>query len=140
MQSSFLIRSFINNNTNHDQKNSFKCEANAQAQNPSQIQTVLLLIKNLFELRQYKKCVHILKEYRHHQPDNQSVIFYYYYSIWMNGLIRKEEEIYENCNERFIQKIVTKFDLTLKSNSQTENSKSYIRKSGSTGSTSTFTG
>ena len=66
-------------------------------QNPADVECVLLLIKNLFELREYKKCASILKEYRFRYPDNQSIIFYYYYSLWMNGLIRKEEEIYENC-------------------------------------------
>ena len=38
----------------------------------------------------------MLKEYRTQFPKNQSLIFYYYYSLWMSGLIRKEEEIYEN--------------------------------------------
>ena len=70
--------------------------------NPPEVESVLLLIKNLFELREYKKCSHLLKEYRLRYPDNQSVIFYYYYSLWMNGLIRKEEEIYENCKHPLI--------------------------------------
>jgi hypothetical protein len=39
----------------------------------------------------------MLKEYRSIYPNNQSLIFYYHYSLWMSGLIRKEEEIYENC-------------------------------------------
>jgi anaphase-promoting complex subunit 8 len=58
---------------------------------------VLLLAKNLFELREYKKCANMLKEHRSRHPFNQSLIFYYYYSLWMSGLIRKEEELYENC-------------------------------------------
>ena len=60
------------------------------------IEHVLLLAKNLFELREYKKCSQMLKDYRQKFPEDQSVIFYYYYSLWMSGLIRKEEEIYEN--------------------------------------------
>jgi hypothetical protein len=56
------------------------------------------LAKNLFELREYKKCHHLLKDYRGKYPDDQKLIFYYYYSLWMNGLIRKEEELYENGN------------------------------------------
>ena len=84
-------------------------------QNPPEVESILLLIKNLFELREYKKCAHILKEYRLKYPDNQSVIFYYYYSLWMNGLIRKEEEIYENGNRLIMQKILTKYLLILKS-------------------------
>jgi len=39
----------------------------------------------------------MLKDYKVLYPKNQSLIFYYYYSLWMSGLIRKEEEIYENC-------------------------------------------
>jgi hypothetical protein len=49
----------------------------------------LLLAKNLFELREYKKCAHLLKDYRGQFPTNQSLIFYYHYSLWMSGLIRK---------------------------------------------------
>jgi anaphase-promoting complex subunit 8 len=96
IEASFLIRSFIHNNTNTEQQTTFQCEANPMTESPADVAMVLLLIKNLFELREHKKCVHILKEYRLKYPDNQSVIFYYYYSIWRNGLIRKEEEIYEN--------------------------------------------
>ena len=54
-----------------------------------QAENVLLLAKNLFELREYKKCHHLLKDYRAKYPDDQKLIFYYYYSLWMNGLIRK---------------------------------------------------
>ena len=59
------------------------------------IEHVLLLARNLFELREYKKCSYVLKEHLSRNEDDQSLIFYYYYSIWMAGLIRKEEEIYE---------------------------------------------
>lgn len=48
---SFLIRSFIHNNTSTEQQNPFKCEANPLPVNPPEVETVLLLIKNLFELR-----------------------------------------------------------------------------------------
>ena len=80
--------------------------------NPSEVESVLLLIKNLFELREYKKCAHLLKEYRLQYPENQSIIFYYYYSLWMNGLIRKEEEIYENCTYCLTQKTRTNHSAT----------------------------
>lgn len=46
----------------------------------------------------------MLLEYRVKYPLNQSLIFYYYYSLWMSGLIRKEEELYENCNTSLTQK------------------------------------
>lgn len=68
------------------------------------IESVLLLAKNLFELREYKKCSHILKDYRGQYPHNQSLIFYYCYSLWMSGLIRKEEEIFENGKRGVTQK------------------------------------
>lgn len=93
IEQSFLIRSFIHNNTDSQRE---MMMPEVRGYNPPEIESVLLLIKNLFELREYKKCSHLLKEYRLRYPDNQSVIFYYYYSVWMNGLIRKEEEIYEN--------------------------------------------
>jgi hypothetical protein len=48
IQTSFLIRSFIHNNTNNDQKSIFSCEASLSSQSSAEAQTVLLLIKNLF--------------------------------------------------------------------------------------------
>lgn len=53
------------------------------------LDTVLMVAKNLFELREYKKCSNMLKEHLAIYPQNQSLIFYYYYSLWMSGLIRK---------------------------------------------------
>lgn len=54
------------------------------------LETALLLAKNMLELREYKKCSHMLKDYLVAYPTNQSLIFYSYYSLWMSGLIRKE--------------------------------------------------
>lgn len=54
-----------------------------------QTEHILLLAKNLYELREYKKCSNLLKDFRATYPDDQKLIFYYYYSLWMNGLIRK---------------------------------------------------
>lgn len=55
-----------------------------------------MVARSLFDLREYKKCAHLLKQPLERHPTNQSVIFFHYYSLWMAGLIRKEEEIYEN--------------------------------------------
>jgi len=51
--------------------------------------------RDLFDLREYKRCAYLLKP--HKSIGNQSVIFLYYYSLFMYGDIRKVEEQYENC-------------------------------------------
>ncbi len=56
----------------------------------------------------------MLKEYRTQFPKNQSLIFYYYYSLWMSGLIRKEEEIYENGTIVCIQRELANLPYTQK--------------------------
>jgi hypothetical protein len=101
---------------------------------------VLLLAKNLFELREYKKCWSMLKDYRSQYPQNQSLIFYYYYSLWMSGLIRKEEEIYENGKFRLIQRVPASHPNTLRSTTSRETSLSSTVTENCTASTSTSTG
>lgn len=96
----------------------------------------MLLAKNLFELREYKKCSHILKDYRSVYPNNQSLIFYYCYSLWMSGLIRKEEEIYENCKSSAMQKEQTSLPSTPRSTTWRESSRSFTMLTPSTASTS----
>lgn len=51
----------------------------------------LLVARNLFDLREFKKCANILKDHISN-PKNQMAIFFYYYSLYMSGEIRKEEE------------------------------------------------
>ena len=58
-----------------------------------------MVARNLFDLREFKKCANLLKNYIH-SPANQSAIFLYYYSLFMFGEIRKEEEMFE-CNDSF---------------------------------------
>lgn len=55
----------------------------------------LLIARNLFDLREFKKCAHLIKDYAKN-PKYQSAMFLYYYSLFMNGELRKEEEIFEN--------------------------------------------
>ena len=110
IQDSFLIKSFIHSNTDSQKAYLLGLPPREPA-----LETVLLLAKNFFELREYKKCSHLLKDYRVQFPKNQSLIFYYYYSLWMSGLIRKEEEIYENCIAYDIQKEVPNLPNTQKS-------------------------
>lgn len=81
---SFLTKSFIHSNTDYQKEYHVRVQ-----DRETEIESVLLLAKNLFELREYKKCSHILKDYRAQFPHNQSLIFYYCYSLWMSGLIRK---------------------------------------------------
>jgi anaphase-promoting complex subunit 8 len=54
-----------------------------------------MVARNLFDLREFKKCSNLLKD-SIDDPANQSAIFLYYYSLFMAGEIRKEEEIFEN--------------------------------------------
>lgn len=56
---------------------------------------MLLVARNLFDLREFKKCSNLLKDQMENQK-NQTVIFLYYYSLYMAGEIRKEEEMFEN--------------------------------------------
>lgn len=58
----------------------------------------LLLARDLFDLREFKKCSNLLKDFIQN-PENQQAIFFYYYSLFMAGEIRKEEEMYENDSQ-----------------------------------------
>ena len=48
----------------------------------------------MFDLREYKKCAFILKDFA--APEYQSAIFLHYYSLYLAGEIRKDEEAFEN--------------------------------------------
>lgn len=89
LETSFLLKSFISNNTDPHYK--FNEEPIAI---PDSLADTLMVARTLFDLREYKKCAQLLKQPLEKYPRNQSVIFFHYYSLWMAGLIRKEEEIY----------------------------------------------
>lgn len=55
----------------------------------------VLLARNLFDLREFKNCAHMVSKFAKN-PKYQSAIFLHYYSLFMAGEIRKEEEMYEN--------------------------------------------
>lgn len=56
IEESFLIKSFIHSNTD------LQKECSVRVDNPEpELETTLLLAKNLFELREYKKCSSMLK-------------------------------------------------------------------------------
>ena len=57
---------------------------------------VLNYARDLFDLREFKRCAFVLKPYLSTGNPNQSVIFLHYYALFMYGDIRKEEEQYEN--------------------------------------------
>jgi len=54
------------------------------------ISDILMFARDLFDLREFKRCKFVLKPYL--STGNQSVIFLYYYSLFMYGDIRKLEE------------------------------------------------
>ena len=56
IEESFLTKSFIHSNTDYQKDYRVRVEPKDPA-----LETVLLLAKNLFELREYKKASHILK-------------------------------------------------------------------------------
>lgn len=55
----------------------------------------VMLARNLFDLREFKKCAFVVSKYAKN-PVYQSAIFMHYYSLFLAGEIRKEEEMYEN--------------------------------------------
>ena len=55
---------------------------------------VLNLSRVLFDLREYRKCVTLLKPYAN--PNFQSAMFLYYYSNYLLSEQTRAEEIYEN--------------------------------------------
>lgn len=55
----------------------------------------VMLARNLFDLREFKKCAFAVSKYAEN-PNHQSAIFMHYYSLYLAGEIRKEEEMYEN--------------------------------------------
>lgn len=54
-----------------------------------------MIARNLFDLREYKKCAYLLKDFINNS-EYQPAIFLYYYSLFLAGEIRKEEEMIEN--------------------------------------------
>ena len=55
----------------------------------------VMLARNLFDLREFRKCAFAVSKYAKN-PAFQSAIFMHYYSLYLAGEIRKEEEMYEN--------------------------------------------
>jgi anaphase-promoting complex subunit 8 len=62
----------------------------------NELTDVLNYARDLYDLREFKRTAFVLKPYL--TTGNQSVIFLHYYSLFMYGDIRKEEEQYENSN------------------------------------------
>jgi anaphase-promoting complex subunit 8 len=84
LETSFLLKSFISNNTDPIYKFVPDVRETSDALND-----VLIVARSLFDLREYKKCAQLLKQPLERYPNNQSVIFFHYYSLWIAGLIRK---------------------------------------------------
>ncbi|KAL4478389.1 hypothetical protein ABPG74_006624 [Tetrahymena malaccensis] len=89
IQDSVLLNNFILSNIDNNYK------FTKVYQEPSdETFEALLVARNLFDLREFKKCAHILKDYAQN-PKYQQCIFLYYYALYMAGEIRKEEEMFE---------------------------------------------
>lgn len=52
-----------------------------------------ILAKNLFDLREFKKCAYTLKFYRT-DLKNQEPMFLYHYALFLHGDMKKEENKY----------------------------------------------
>lgn len=90
IDSSFLLKGFIANNS--DQNYQFD---KIFIEKYDKTSDVLLVARGLFDLREYKKCAYLLKDFITN-PEYQAAIFLYYYSLYLAGEIRKEEEMLEN--------------------------------------------
>ena len=90
IDSSYLLKNFISNNIdiNYQYDKIF-------IEKYDKTSDVLLVARGLFDLREYKKCAYLLKDFITN-PDYQAAIFLYYYSLYLAGEIRKEEEMLEN--------------------------------------------
>ena len=83
-----MLKKFMRNNTNHSAK--FK---KLYTESYDEVTDHLMYARSLFDLREFKRCAHVLKPLL--GTKNQSVIFMYYYTLYMYGDIRKQEEEYE---------------------------------------------
>ena len=54
----------------------------------------LIVARNLYDLREFKKCTDLLKPYAM-DTNQQAAMFLYHYSLFMHGDMRKEEEYFE---------------------------------------------
>jgi len=61
---------------------------------PNEATDTLNLARSLFDLREYRKCLHFLKPFVN--VKHQSCIFLYYYSLYLVSEQAKEEEILQN--------------------------------------------
>ena len=53
----------------------------------------MILARNLFDLRELKKCAYVLKDYKN-DLNNQDMMFLHYYSLFLHGAMKKEENKY----------------------------------------------
>ncbi|CAD8108126.1 unnamed protein product [Paramecium sonneborni] len=89
LQSSQFAMQFIQNNTDYTYQflREFVPENN----------DIISVARNLFDLREFKKCASLVQNLIH---KNESAMFLYYYSQYMYGELRKEEEMFENENSK----------------------------------------
>ena len=61
---------------------------------PCEVTDALNLARTLFDLREFRKCCHVLKPYANER--NQSALFLHYYSLFLVSEQSKEEEIIQS--------------------------------------------
>ncbi|KRX02888.1 hypothetical protein PPERSA_04091 [Pseudocohnilembus persalinus] len=88
---SSILNNFIQANTDHN----YKFDKVYVEDVSDDCADALMLARSLFDLKEYKKCAHTLKEFIEDKA-NQPAIFLHYYSLYLSGEIRKEEELFEN--------------------------------------------
>ena len=57
----------------------------------------MVVARNLYDLREFKKCSTLLQDQK---DTNEQAKFLHYYSLYMFGEMRKEEEMFENNNSK----------------------------------------
>lgn len=84
-----FYKKYIHENTDRNYVSSQQLD---QRRNTEQVEDKLLAIKNLFDLREFKKAAYFAyKDYQKTNLDNQ-ILFYYCYSIYMHEKLKIEEE------------------------------------------------
>ena len=91
-EENFLLRNFNSNNT--DPTYQFD---RIYMEKYDKSTDVLMLARNLFDLREFKKAAHMLKDFVKSGQYPQAT-FLYFYSLYLNGEMWSEEEMLENGN------------------------------------------
>lgn len=89
-----FIKKYLNSNTD----TSFQFNKVFMEDYTNPVYNKIIVARNLFDLREFKKCSDLLKPYAS-DTNNQTAMFLYHYSLFMHGDLRKEEEFFENSKQ-----------------------------------------